>query len=135
MNTQIKKIMDKIYALEEELRTLLYEQQSQFSYTIAGKRVEFEQNIRDAHKKLKTSSFYWLLTSNPRHLISAPFIYGLIFPLLVFDLGVSFYQSVCFRLYGITLVKRSQHIIFDHQHLAYLNFFEKLNCLYCSYAG
>jgi len=134
VNEQIKKIVDKIYELDEELRSLLYEQQSQFSYKIAGKRVEFEKSIRKAHKKLKTSWFYWLITVSPRHLLSGPFIYGLIIPLLIFDIGISVYQSVCFRLYGISLVKRSDHLIFDHQHLAYLNIFEKIHCLYCSYA-
>lgn len=134
VNEQIKKIIDKIYELDEELRSLLYEQQSQFSYKIAGKRVEFEKSIRKAHKKLKTSWFYWLLTVSPRHLLSGPFIYGLIIPLLIFDIGISVYQSVCFRLYGVPRVKRSDHLVFDHQHLAYLNIFEKFHCLYCSYA-
>jgi hypothetical protein len=134
VNEQIKKIVDKIYELDEELRSLLYEQQSQFSYKIAGKRVEFEKSIRTAHKKLKTSWFYWLLTVSPRHLLSGPFIYGLIIPLLIFDIGISVYQSVCFRLYGVSRVKRSDHLVFDHQHLAYLNIFEKFHCLYCSYA-
>jgi hypothetical protein len=134
MNEQIKKIVDKIHSLEEELRTLLYEQQTEFSYKVAGKRVEFEENIREAHKKLKTSWFYWFITVSPKHLLSGPFIYGLIIPLLVFDIGVSVYQSICFRLYGIARVKRSDHFIFDHRHLAYLNIFDKLNCLYCSYA-
>ena len=134
VNEKIKKIVDKIYALEEELRSLLYEQQSQFSYKIAGKRVEFEASIREAHKKLKTSWFYWFITVSPKHLLSGPFIYGLMIPLLIFDFGISLYQSVCFRLYGISLVKRSDYFIFDHRHLAYLNFFEKINCLYCSYA-
>lgn len=60
---------------------------------------------------------------------------SLILPPVIFDIGVSVYQSICFRLYGILRVKRSDHIIFDHQHLAYLNFFEKLNCVYCSYAS
>ena len=134
MNEQIKKIVDKIHALEEEMRTILYEQQNQFSYKIAGKRVKFEESIRKAHKKLKMSWFYWFITISPRHLLSAPFIYGLIIPLLIFDIGVSLYQSVCFRLYGIARVKRTDYIVFDHQHLAYLNIFEKSHCLYCSYA-
>ena len=134
MNEQIKKIVNKIYELDEELRSLLYQQQSQFSYKIAGKRVEFEKSIRKAHKKLKTSWFYWLLTVSPKHLLSGPFIYGLIIPLLIFDIGISVYQSVCFRLYGVPRVKRSNHVVFDHQHLAYLNIFEKFHCLYCSYA-
>lgn len=134
MNEKIKEIINSIRELEDELRDLLYEQQTSFSYKIAGKRVEFEKSIREAHKKLKTSWFYWFITISPRHLLSAPFIYGLSVPLLIFDIGVSIYQSVCFRLYGIKRVKRSDHFIFDHQHLAYLNIFEKSHCLYCSYA-
>ena len=35
VNEQIKKLIEKIHALEDELRTLLYEQQTQFSYKIA----------------------------------------------------------------------------------------------------
>ena len=135
VNEQIQKIVDKINELEEELRSILYEQQSEFKYKIAGKRIEFEEGIREAHKKFKTSWFYWFITVSPKHLLSGPFIYGLVIPLLIFDIGISVYQSICFRLYGIFLVKRSDHIIFDHQHLAYLNFFEKINCLYCSYAA
>ncbi|MCW8901758.1 MAG: hypothetical protein OQK95_13925 [Gammaproteobacteria bacterium] len=134
MNEQIKKIVDKIHALEEEMRAILYAQQSQFSYKIAGKRVEFEKSIREVHERLKMSWFYWFITISPKHLVSGPFIYGLIIPLLVFDIGVSVFQSVCFRLYGISRVKRSDYIVFDHQHLAYLNIFEKSHCLYCSYA-
>lgn len=135
MNEQIKKIVDKIYALEEEMRTILYEQQTQFSYKIAGKRVKFEERIRQAHKKLKMSWFYWFISISPKHLLSAPFIYGLIIPLVIFDIGISVYQSVCFRLYGISRVRRSDYIVFDHQHLAYLNIFEKSHCIYCSYAA
>jgi len=134
MNEKIREIIKNIRELEDELRALLYEQQTSFSYKIAGKRIEFEKSIREAHKKLKISWFYWFITINPKHLLSAPFIYGLIVPLLIFDVGVSVYQSICFRLYGIKTVKRADYFIFDHQHLAYLNIFEKSHCLYCSYA-
>jgi len=134
LNEKIKNLVDKIYKLEDEIRTLLLEQQSNFSYKIAGKRIEFEKSIREAHKKLKTSLFYWFITISPKHLISGPFIYGLMIPLVIFDLGISSYQMICFRLYGISQVKRSHYFIYDHRHLAYLNLFEKLNCLYCSYA-
>lgn len=135
MNEKIKRIVDKIHALEEELITILYEQQSEFSYKIAGKKVEFEKSIREAHKKLKMSWFYWFITVSPKHLLSGPFIYGLVIPLLIFDISLSVYQSICFRLYGVPVVKRYNYIIFDHRHLAYLNLFEKINCLYCSYAS
>ena len=134
MNEKIKIIVDKIHELEDELHSILYEQQTQFSYKVAGKRVEFEKSIREAHLKLKTSWFYWFITVSPKHLLSGPFIYGLIIPLVLFDISISLYQSICFRLYGVSRVNRSDYFIFDHRHLAYLNLFEKINCLYCSYA-
>jgi hypothetical protein len=47
---------------------------------------------------------------------------------------VSFYQITCFPIYRVARVRRAGYIVFDHQHLAYLNFFEKFHCVYCSYA-
>ena len=46
-----------------------------------------------------------------------------------------FYQATCFPIYGIPRVRRSNYIVIDHQHLAYLNIFEKFHCIYCSYAN
>jgi hypothetical protein len=48
---------------------------------------------------------------------------------------VSLYQAVCFRAYGIPRVRRGDYIVFDRQHLAYLNAIEVLNCLFCGYAN
>lgn len=135
MNNRIKELVDKIQELKNELQTLIYEQESRLNYTISGKRVEFEKAIQEAHKKLKVSWFYWLFTSSPRNLLSIPFIYALSSVLITLDIGVTTYQHICFRLYGIARVKRSDYFIYDHQHLAYLNIFEKINCLYCSYAN
>ncbi len=68
-----------------------------------------------------------------RNLLSAPFIYGMFFPALFLDICLEIYHQICFRLYKIPLVKRKDYIIFDRTHLAYLNIYEKFNCLYCSY--
>jgi len=46
-----------------------------------------------------------------------------------------FYQATCFPIYGISRVRRSDYIVFDRRHLAYLNFIEKFDCLYCSYGN
>jgi hypothetical protein len=37
------------------------------------------------------------------------------------------------RLYKIPLAKRSDYIVYDRKELAYLNWMQKLNCIYCSY--
>jgi hypothetical protein len=70
-----------------------------------------------------------------RHLLSAPFIYGMIIPLVIMDITSEIYHHICFPLYGIPLIKRNKYIKIDRQHLEYLSFFEKLNCMYCGYAN
>ena len=45
------------------------------------------------------------------------------------------YQQTAMRLYRIPLVKRSDYITLERKHLDYLNWVEKLNCIYCSYVN
>lgn len=68
-----------------------------------------------------------------RHFISAPFIYVCIVPAVFLDLVVELYHRVCFPLYRLPYVKRTAYIRVDRQRLSYLNFLEKLNCMYCGY--
>lgn len=70
-----------------------------------------------------------------RHLISAPFIYSMIIPLIILDICTEIYHHVCFRLYGINLVERKSYIKIDRHKLSYLSPFEKINCAYCGYAN
>ena len=71
-----------------------------------------------------------------RFIISAPFIYGVFFPMVIFDLVIEIYHQVCFRLYGIPRVKRSDYIIiWDRAKLSKLNWIQKFNCVYCGYAN
>ena len=37
------------------------------------------------------------------------------------------------RIYAIDRVRRADYIVFDRQHLAYLNLIEAANCLFCAY--
>jgi len=133
MNEKIKSLLDQITLLEDELRATLHEQQSGVLFKIKGKRIEFEQNIRQKHRELKMGIFRWIITNRPQNLITGPIIYGMFIPLLVMDFFVSVYQLSCFPIYGIPRVKRSDFIVYDRQHLEYLNFIEKFHCTYCAY--
>lgn len=135
MDERIEQLVENIKGLEDELRTLLYEQQSKLFKATENGKVEFERAVKDAHKQLKVGLFHWLRTSELKHIISIPFIYGFIVPVVFFDIGVTVYQAVCFRLYGINRVERSRYIVIDRHRLAYLNIVEKLNCLYCEYVN
>ncbi|MCK5415938.1 hypothetical protein KAI92_00755 [Candidatus Parcubacteria bacterium] len=69
------------------------------------------------------------------HLISTPIVYGMIIPLSFLDLTSGIYHNICFRLYGLKLLKRSEYIKIDRHKLEYLCWYEKINCAYCGYAN
>jgi hypothetical protein len=135
MNDRIQQILNQITELEDDLRIALNEQQGSMFFQIKGKRIEFEQSIKETHKRVKTSFFRWLVTYRPQNLITGPIIYSMIIPLLITDFFVTFYQLTCFPIYGIKRVRRSDYIVYDRLHLNYLNFIEKFHCTYCAYGN
>jgi hypothetical protein len=135
MNERISRILAQMAALEGDLREAVHEQESRMFFQVKGKRVEFEGSVRAAHLKLKKNFFRWLVTNRPQNLVTGPIIYAMIFPLLMLDVCVSFYQWSCFPIYGIAKVRRADYIVFDRHHLGYLNFIEKFHCAYCEYGN
>jgi hypothetical protein len=135
MNDRIHQILGQLALLEDELRSAVHDQESRMFFQINGKRVEFERSVKEAHLKLKTGFFRWLVTDRPQNLITGPLIYGMAIPLLMLDLCVSFYQWPCFPIYGIKKVRRADYLVFDRHHLGYLNFIEKFHCTYCEYGN
>jgi hypothetical protein len=134
MNENIRRVLSDIARLEEELASLLHEQQEQLHYRIEGSKIRFERNLRRIHRELKTGVVAWLLSSEVRNVLTAPFIYAMVFPIALLDLFLFVYQSICFPLYRIPRVKRSNYIVLDRHNLGYLNAIEKINCLFCGYA-
>jgi len=135
MNDRIQQLLSRMTALEDELREALHEQETSVLFEIKGRRVEFEHSARQAHRRLKTRFFHWLVTYRPQNLLTGPVIYSMIAPLAILDLFVTIYQAVCFPIYGIAKVQRTSYIVMDRQQLEYLNFVEKFHCSYCAYAS
>jgi hypothetical protein len=135
MNERVRNLLGQMAALEEELRDALHEQENSLLFQIKGKRVEFERSIAEAHRRLKTGFFRWLVAYRPQNLITGPIIYSMIVPLLILDLCVSFYQLTCFPIYRVARVRRGDYIVYDRQQLEYLNFIEKFHCTYCAYGA
>jgi hypothetical protein len=135
MNDRIHHLLAQMAALEGELRTAVHDQESRMFFQIKGKRVEFEREVRLAHRQLKTGLLRWLVTNRPQNLITGPLIYGMAIPLLALDACVSLYQWACFPVYGIAKVRRSDYLVFDRHQLGYLNLIEKFHCTYCEYGN
>jgi len=128
MTDRINQILGQMAALEEELRSVVHEQESRVFFQINGRRVEFERSVQEAHRKLKTGFLRWLVAYRPQNLITGPLIYGMALPLLMLYLCVSFYQWACFPIYAIRKVRPADDLVFDRHHLGYLNFIEKFHC-------
>ncbi len=144
MNKDFKKIIeDKISEFKNkdnnEQFSQLYKLKERLSAEIDRKidiLLEKQNLVKESFKKknyLKKYRENFFSNIHLRNLLSVPFIYGMIFPAILFDIWLEVYHHICFRLYKIPIVKRSDYIIFDRVHLAYLNSFEKFNCFYCSY--
>ena len=105
--------------------------------------LEFEKTIKDAitERVDKLTDKHGLLSKvkyprfNLKYLLSVPFIYGMIFPALIWHLALVIYQNVCFRLYGIPLVNPDEYFVLDRKLLSLLSFWERINCYYCSYVN
>ena len=135
MDDKIRSLLAQIARLEDELRSTLHDREERLYYHFKGRKVEFERSIRETHRKLKRGILRWIVTDRPLNFLTAPMIYSMIVPMLMLDLFVSIYQWTCFPVYGIARVKRGDYIVLDRNHLAYLNWFERLHCEYCAYGN
>jgi hypothetical protein len=135
MTPKLEILLDKIKVLETELAEELQKQEEEFSYEIRKRRVFFEKKVIMRHKEYAKRLFIYITDAPLMHILSAPFVWMCLIPLLLMDVTISLYQAICFPIYGIPKVKRQEYIVFDRQYLQYLNLIEKINCAYCSYAN
>lgn len=135
MNENIRILVEKIRLLESELEAELAIRRADLQYRLEGGRALFDREILRAHRKLKVGLSRYVFNAGIMKIITAPVIYSLIIPFVLVDLFVTVYQAICFPIYKIEKVQRSDYLIFDRYHLAYLNIVERVNCAYCSYCN
>lgn len=121
--------------LEEELERLIVEKRGEFQYTIRRGKVIFERSVRRLQLSQRVGLWRYLRDAPLAYVLSAPVIYSMIVPLVILDLSVTIYPQICFRIYRIRLVRRSDYLVIDRHHLDDLNGIEKLNCAYCGYGN
>ena len=135
MSSRIDELFEQAAKLEHEVERELNTARDRWHYRIESGRIRFEQDVRTAHKRLRHSIPKYLSESNLLTVLVSPVIYSLVIPIAILDLWVTVYQWACFPVYDVDRVRRSTYVVFDRQHLAYLNAIEKVNCLYCAYAN
>ncbi len=127
LNDLLARIQTLQEGVEEEYRKAREELQE--------KQAQLAEEFLRQQKRYKIGLFRFLLRSNLLDIITAPVIYIGWVPFLLMDLFVTVYQIICFPVYRIPKVKRSDYLVFDREDLPYLNLIEKFNCFYCSYGN
>ena len=135
MNPRINELVERIRRLEDEIEQELQRRREELNADFEDRRIRFEQDVLEQQRRFRTGLLKYILGARLRHIITAPIIYAVFFPLLLTDIAVTLYQSICFPLYGIARVRRRDYLVFDRNHLGYLNLIEKINCAYCSYGN
>ena len=131
MNEKLKKLVEEFNDIEKKIYSEL-EEKSEF-FSKEGKKISFSFDQKSLFKKLKIGNFRYVISSTPMFILTAPVIYSMIIPAIILDIFTSFYQAICFPVYGITKAKRSDYIVIDRHKLPYLNMIQKINCIYCGY--
>lgn len=135
MDPNINEFMVRIRELEARIELEARQRRQQWQADFESRKVKFETEVLEQQKRFRMGLLRYVFGADWRSVLSVPFIYPVIVPLLWLDLSVTLYQWVCFPLYGIARVQRGPFFVFDRTHLAYLNLLEKINCAYCSYAN
>jgi hypothetical protein len=131
--SRIEEIIREIKRLDNELLAEIEKKEAEFFYKIKGKKIYFEEEARRYQREFVVRISTYLRNASLLHILTVPFIWACIVPAALLDLAVFVYQGVCFRVYKIPKVQRSDYIVIDRHNLSYLNAIEKINCMYCGY--
>jgi hypothetical protein len=135
MNPNIREFLDRIRQLEADIEQEVQHRRQQFQADFEARKVRFENEVLAQQRRFRQGVWHYVFTAEWRSVLSVPFIYPVLLPMLLLDFFVTLYQWVCFPLYRIPRVRRSDYFVYDRTHLAYLNWLEKINCAYCSYGN
>jgi len=131
MKQRIDELLARIQLLQEEIEEDYRKRREEFE----RKRVELAEELLRQQRRYKVGLFRFLRRTRLLVALTAPVIYLGWIPFILMDVFVTVYQAICFPIYQIPKVRRSDYLVFDREELPYLNAIEKFNCFYCSYGN
>jgi hypothetical protein len=135
MSDHLDSLINRMQDLEKEIMHELRRKEAEFLYEVRRKKVRFTREAAARHQLLRKRIHRYIMDSSLLVILTAPVIWSCLLPFACLDLFVSVYQALCFGIYGIPKVRRSEYLLLDRHRLSYLNFIEKLNCEYCAYGN
>jgi hypothetical protein len=135
VDEEINRLIEHLRSIEDQIERKFEQRRAALQYRIENKKIVFAKDVLEQQRRFRVGLIAYLRSSSLSQLVCMPVVYGLIAPLALLDIGVWFYQRVCFPLWELPRVERADYVAFDRHRLVYLNSLQKLNCLYCSYAN
>lgn len=135
MPSKISELLKRFEALRHDVEREYDRLTKEYGYSIEKHKVVFLEEFARKNKRFRESFFRMVFNAPIRHILSIPFIYMMILPAILLDMFLTIYQYTAFPLYRIPRVERGDHFIYERRFLNYLNWFQKINCLYCSYVN
>ena len=83
---------------------------------IHKKKVRFGQEVKKAHRELTKKIGPYLRDASIQNILTALVIWFCLLPALFMDLVISIFQAICFPVYGIPKVRRSDYVVIDRQY-------------------
>jgi len=131
MKDRIDELLARISALQDELDGEYRRARDDW----ARKKADLADELARQQRRYKIGLLRYLVRSRALVILTAPVIYAGWVPFALMDLFVTLYQWICFPVYRIPRVRRSDYVVLDRADLPYLNLIEKFNCFYCSYGN
>lgn len=134
MEDILDRLLTRLREAEVDLDREFARRREQLGADLDRHRLRFERAVLERQRRFRRDLATFLARAPVLFILTAPVIYAMLIPIALLDLSLFIYQHVCFPVYGIKRVPRSDFIVWDRHHLSYLNLIEKLNCDYCGYA-
>ena len=133
--SRIDELIERIRGLEEEVQAEFDKKRDDFLFVMDARRARFSADVAELQRASKVGLVRYVTGASLLSWLVSPVIYAGIVPMVLLDLFLFAYQAICFPVYHITKVTRSEYLVLDRGDLPYLNALEKLNCAYCGYAN
>ncbi len=133
--SRIDELIERIRELEDEMQSEFDKRRDDFRFVVEARRMQFSEEVVALQRISRVGLFKYVTGASLASWLVSPVIYSGFLPMALFDLFLFVYQAICFPVYKISKVARSDYLVLDRGDLPYLNALEKFNCFYCGYAN
>ena len=109
-NKRVDDIILQIKQLEDELFEEFKKKEEKFFYRIENEKAKFQERVINEGRSKIISSIQYLSSFPLGVILTIPFIWAMIIPIVMTDIFVSIYQAICFPIYKIPKVKRKEYV-------------------------